>query len=231
MTRAPRWPLLLSVLVLTACGTASPAVRAWNAAEHLGACGARGADRCVIFACAGDTAECGFYGCEDMLPDEAVVGTEELSEQPGPLLASRGGVFVRAPFLPRHLRNRRMGLRGDAEPILVFAMYRTPEVVRPLPLPAGRFVKHHIFPQAAEFRPFFTAAGINIHDFTMPIPQHIHFRIHGGGPSGGQWNQAWRSFVQGRLGRRTPAEEIYKHAGVLIHRFDLMGRIEPYYSR
>ena len=230
MPRVPLCAMLLALLVLAGCGSSSPSVRARNAAEPGGSCEARDADRCVIFACAGDTNACGLYRCEDVLPEEEVVETEPL-EQPGSLLASRGGVFVRAPFLPRHLRNRRMGLRSDAEPILVFAMYRVPEVVRPLPLPAGRFVKHHIFPQAAEFRPFFTAAGINIHDFTMPIPQHIHLRIHGGGPSGGQWNQAWRAFVQARLGRRTSAEEIHKHAGELIYRFELMGRIEPYYSR
>lgn len=183
----------------------------------------------MVFACAGDTPECGLYGCEEVL-SEATVGTGQ-PEQRGVSLASSTGGFVRAPFLPRHLRNRRMGLRGNAEPILVFAMHRVPEVVRPPLLPAGRFVKHHIFPQAAEFQPFFTAAGINIHEFTMPIPQHIHFRIHGGGPNGGQWNQAWRSFIQARLGRRTTATDIHKHAGELIYRFELMGRIEPYYRR
>ncbi|HZI09948.1 MAG TPA: TIGR02269 family lipoprotein [Myxococcus sp.] len=217
------------MLVLAACGSSSPAVRAWNAATQVEPCEVGGADRCVVFACAGDTAECGLYGCEDVLPEEAV-GVGEPRHQ-GVLLASSSGGFARPPLLPRHLRNRRMGLRIHAEPVLVFAMHRVPEVVRPPLLPPGQFVKHHIFPQAAEFRPFFTAAGTNIHDYTMPIPRHLHLRIHGGGPSGGQWNEAWRSFIRARLGRRMTAEDIYKHAGELIYRFELMGHVEPYYSR
>lgn len=157
-------PVLLATLVLAACGTSSPSVRGWDAAPQAEPCEASDADRCVVFACAGDTAECGLYPCEDVLPEEALEAGEP--RHPGVLLASSGGGFVRPPLLPRHLRNRRMGLRSHAEPILVFALHRVPEVVRPPLLPPGRFVKHHVIPQAAEFRPFFTAAGINIHDFT-----------------------------------------------------------------
>ncbi len=47
---------------------------------------------------------------------------------------------------------------------------------------------------------------------------------------GGLWNQAWRDFM--RANRRATPEEIYKHAGELIHRFELIGGpIQSYHSR
>jgi len=61
------------------------------------------------------------------------------------------------------------------------------------------------------------------------IEETVHFRIHNGGPRGGRWNAAWRQFKDANP-RATP-EEIYRHAGELIYRFELIGPIVPYYSR
>lgn len=96
-------------------------------------------------------------------------------------------------------------------------------------LTPGRWEKHHIFPQANDLAEWFKINGVSIHDYTMPIPRELHRRIHGGA-RGGAWNDAWRQFkTQNQLA--TP-EEIYKHAGELIHRFELIGGpIQPYYSR
>ncbi|ATB50407.1 hypothetical protein MYMAC_006063 [Corallococcus macrosporus DSM 14697] len=97
-------------------------------------------------------------------------------------------------------------------------------------LTPGRWEKHHIFPQAEDLARWFERQGVKIHDYTMPIPRHVHQRIHRGGERGGDWNNAWREFKDANEGA-TPAE-IFRHAGELIHRFELMGGpIQPYYSR
>jgi uncharacterized lipoprotein (TIGR02269 family) len=77
--------------------------------------------------------------------------------------------------------------------------------VRPVfRLPPGRFVRHHLFPQAPDLALYFQRAGIKIHDFTMLIPEHVHRRIHGGGPRGGLWNEAWQQFVRANPGLHRP---------------------------
>jgi uncharacterized lipoprotein (TIGR02269 family) len=96
-------------------------------------------------------------------------------------------------------------------------------------LTPGRFEKHHIFPQAPDLASWFKDSGLRIHDYTMPIPRDLHRRIHAGGDRGGAWNNAWRDF---RKGNPTPTpEELHKHAGELIYRFQLLGGpVQPYYS-
>jgi uncharacterized lipoprotein (TIGR02269 family) len=97
-------------------------------------------------------------------------------------------------------------------------------------LTPGRWEKHHIFPQAQEFALWFKGQGVKSHDYTMPIPRDLHRRIHGNDGQGGPWNQAWREF-KARHPLAT-SEEIFKHAGELIYRFELMGGpIRPYHSR
>jgi uncharacterized lipoprotein (TIGR02269 family) len=97
-------------------------------------------------------------------------------------------------------------------------------------LSAGRWEKHHIFPQEEELRLWFELRGVKIHDYTMPIPRDLHLRIHSVGGRGGQWNEAWREFKKHHP--RAPPKEIFKHAGELIHRFQLIGGpIQPYYAK
>jgi hypothetical protein len=61
------------------------------------------------------------------------------------------------------------------------------------PLLEGRLVRHHLFPQEARLARWFGANGINIHDWTIIIPEHVHLRIQGllQGPwvsRGGRWS-------------------------------------------
>jgi uncharacterized lipoprotein (TIGR02269 family) len=90
-------------------------------------------------------------------------------------------------------------------------------------------VRHHIFPQASDLKIWFTRQGVKFHSFTLLIPEHIHRRIHSGGQRGGMWNEAWREFQDANP--NAPPEAIYRHAGELIYRFELMGPIVPYFSR
>lgn len=96
----------------------------------------------------------------------------------------------------------------------------------------GRFIKHHLFPQEPRLAAYFRAAGIDIHEFTMVIPEYIHRQIHSGkgmGP-GGAWNDAWRQFV--RANPRIPSRDVLmRHALELAFRFQLSGPVVPYNSR
>lgn len=124
-----------------------------------------------------------------------------------------------------------MKLPGGGEPVMVFPWHREPAPTPPLrQLPAGRFEKHHIFPQSQDLAEWFEQQGVRIHDYTLPIPREVHVRIHRGGDRGGAWNNAWRDFK--RANADATSEEIFKHAGELIYRFQLLGGpIQPYYSR
>ena len=175
-------------------------------------------ERSVVLLCA--ESECGFFLCRDV--------------EPARVVPARGNGVVAPSAAPGGAPRRWWGvwpwMRRGSEPVLTFRFYRhfDPKPPQLHLLPPGRYVRHHIFPQAQDLREWFQQQGVkNIHDFTMVIPEHIHHRIHGGGPSGGRWNEAWRTFMKRRP--RAPAEEIYRHAGELIFRFDLAGPIMPYH--
>ena len=91
----------------------------------------------------------------------------------------------------------------------------------------GRVVKHHLFPQAPEFREWFRASGIDIHQFTLVIPEHIHRQLHSGTGSGGLWNTAWREFKRNNPEIQRP-EVLFRKAFELAIRYDLSGPIVPY---
>jgi hypothetical protein len=80
------------------------------------------------------------------------------------------------------------------------------------------FPKHHIFPTALKHE--FSSRGINIDHHLIRLPLPVHQAIHHG-RSGGPWNQAWKEFFEGN--RNANAEDIYKYAGELFHRFGLPG--------
>jgi hypothetical protein len=67
--------------------------------------------------------------------------------------------------------------------------------------------RHHIFPQGAEFAPYWERAGIDIDQFCVPVSEREHLgQIHGPGSAalpaiadvkkGGLWNECWRQFFK-----------------------------------
>ena len=211
------WLSLLAASLLGCSTSPGPSLQqAWD--EAAVECDDPEEDRGVTLLCLGDA--CGFYRCEDMPSDV------ELARFPGarpPAAAPGSG--------PRRNWGGAGKLPGGA--VMVFPNWNgAPERIIPPShrLPPGRFEKHHIFPQEKLLREWVEAQGVNIHDYTMPIPYALHRRIHSVGVRGGQWNQAWHRFKDENPG--ASPSEIYKHAGELIYRFQLMGGpIQPYYSR
>jgi uncharacterized lipoprotein (TIGR02269 family) len=217
--RTPSRYWLLLVALLTACASSAPAVHEVSEPPEVVSSWEEGCEdeRTVILLCREDGEECGFFQCREVAPREEV------------LLASRGIGRVYIPGATRGWRGRSIGWPGNTQPVLTFRFNRHFDPKPPqLVLPPGRWVRHHIFSQ--EFREWFRERGItNIHAYTLVIPEHVHLRIHGSGPSGGLWNEAWREFKRARP-TASPAE-IYQHAGALIFRFELTGPLVPYYRR
>ncbi|NMO20507.1 TIGR02269 family lipoprotein [Pyxidicoccus fallax] len=210
------WFSLVALTWLGCATTTPPLQEAWTEAQPE--CDSPHEDQCVTLLCLGDA--CGFYRCEDML------GDVELARFPGarpPAAAPGSG--------PRRNWGGAGKLPGGA--VMVFPNWNgAPERIIPpsRQLTAGRWEKHHLFPQEPTLKEWFTDRGVRIHDYTMPIPRHLHQRIHGPEGRGGAWNQAWRDFKEARP-FATP-EQIYRHAGELIYRFQLIGGpVQPYYSR
>lgn len=211
-------PLLLALWSGCSPTTKTPLHRGAHAAED--ACSASHEDRCVSLLCEGDA--CGFYPCEDIL------GEVELARFPPARPPAAAAAPGRGP--------RRIGGSGHQLPrgaVMVFPHWNggSPQVTPPSHrLTPGRWEKHHIFPQAEDLARWFEGQGVKIHNYTMPIPRDVHRRIHGPNANGGAWNKAWREFRD--RNRNASAEEIFKYAGELIHRFELIGGpIQPYYSR
>lgn len=210
------WLSLLAVSWL-ACATAGPPP---SLAEAEVECHTPEEDRCVSLLCLGDA--CGFYPCEEA-PGEITLALFPPARPPAAAAAPGSG--------PRRNLGGAQQLPQGA--ILVFPNWNGgPKRLIPPShqLTPGQWEKHHIFPQAKKLALWFEMQGVKIHHYTMPIPRDLHRRIHGNDGRGGPWNAAWREFKD-QYPRATP-EQIYKHAGELIHRFQLIGGpIQPYYSR
>ncbi len=226
MTTPPLRPWALCVLVLSACVTSSPALHAWEGAgqDTEATCETPGTDRCVVLACEGAQEACGVFRCEDVEP--APVAQAPLLH--GAQLAQRGPYF-RPPFrTPGHSRNwRNTGLRPGAQPLMSFHFRYRQGYLPAFPRLEGKLVKHHVFPQQKDIARWLKWQGINIHQYTMVIPEHVHLRIHSG-QQGGPWNQAWRDFMYANRGRKGPTDELLRKAFELSYRFDIVGPIIPY---
>jgi uncharacterized lipoprotein (TIGR02269 family) len=211
----------LSLLTLSwlGCSTMAPPMQQARDEAAEAECAAPHEDQCVTLLCLGDT--CGFYRCEDM-PGEIELALFPPGRPPAAAAPGTG---------PR--RNWGGAQQFPKGALMVFPNWNgAPERVIPPShqLTAGRWEKHHIFPQETRLAEWFKGQGVNIHGYTLPIPRDLHRRIHGNDGSGGPWNRAWRDFKE-RNEHASP-EEIFKHAGELIYRFQLLGGpIQPYYSR
>ncbi|WP_414641280.1 TIGR02269 family lipoprotein [Archangium sp.] len=219
--RTPSRLWLVLFGLLAGCATTSPTVPEADNPPEVADSWEEGCEdeRNLVLLCREDGDECGFFRCREVAPNEV-------------LLASRGsGSFYipgGSPSAPRRWRNRPFSWPRSSEPVLTFRFNRHFDPKPPqFILPPGRWVHHHVFPQAPALRAWFHQQGVpNIHQFTLLIPEHVHIRIHSGGASGGMWNQAWRDFIDARPDA-TP-QDIYRHAGELIFRFQLTGPIVPY---
>nr|WP_239014592.1 TIGR02269 family lipoprotein [Archangium violaceum] len=182
------------------------------------ACEAPSDDPCVVLAC--DEGECGAFSCEDADPESvahaALAHGAELARYRPPM---------RSPGTQRNWR--RAGLREDARPRLTFHFRYRHGFLPAFPRLEGRLLKHHLFPQAQELRTWFRDNGIDVHAWTMAIPEQVHLRIHRGA-SGGPWNEAWRQFMHANARRRVPPEEMLRKAFELAYRFDIVGLLVPY---
>uniref|UniRef100_UPI00358DC04B SitA6 family polymorphic toxin lipoprotein n=1 Tax=Stigmatella ashevillensis TaxID=2995309 RepID=UPI00358DC04B len=92
-----------------------------------------------------------------------------------------------------------------------------------------RLIKHHLFPQEARLAVWFRANGINIHEWTMLIPEQVHLRVHKGA-RGGLWNEAWRQYYEANSARSVSREELLSKAFELALRYDIAGPIHSYYA-
>ncbi len=217
---------LLLATLLFGCGASSPATRAWTDAgwADVSECEEPSADRCVVLACDGEEGTCAVFSCEDVDPE--AVTHAPLAH--GAELA-RGGAYRPPMRSPGTSRNwRRTGIREGARPRMTFHFRYREGFLPAFPILEGKLVKHHLFPQAADLARWFKARGINIHDWTIVIPERVHLRIHSDGVRGGLWNQAWREYRDANLHRQVTREELLAKAFELAYRFDIVGPVLPY---
>lgn len=214
--------LVLAVAILSGCSPTSTAiaVHAWgNTGWDNTECDESSADQCVVLAC--EQGECGIFNCEDVEP-----GSVALMDREHDVELARG---FRPPFRnPGPHRNwRRAGLREDARPRMTFHFEYRQGFLPAFPRLEGKLVRHHLFPQARDLAEWFRSKGINIHEWTMIVPEQHHLRVHRGA-RGGLWNEAWRQFRDASADREVPREELLAKAFELALRYDLAGPITSY---
>jgi uncharacterized lipoprotein (TIGR02269 family) len=216
--------LSIVALLLSGCGTTSSNLREGEETEWDGAsaCEDPDADACIVFACDSEEGLCGVFACEDVAPG-TVLGSSAAPRAEWVV----GGAY-RPPMRGPVFRNwRNLGLRQRARPRMTFHFSYRFGYLPAFPRYEGRVVKHHLFPQAREFREWFMRAGINVHDWTMLIPESVHRQIHSGTGSGGLWNTAWRTYMEAN--RDPPGRDVMiRHALELAFRYHMVGPLVPY---
>jgi uncharacterized lipoprotein (TIGR02269 family) len=229
------WSILLIWLWVLGAGCASPgaAVREEEEVESSGAEWVDGEPiceehiECVSLLCEGGF--CWGVRCEE---------DEETPETTGMVVRTRGTLAppVGAGNNTRRYWGSAQGLPAPRLPVFVIPWRHhdrqpllhpsTAAAIRRHAEGPGRLVRHHLFPQA--FKAWFKSKGINIHRETMLLEDHVHKDIHRG-PNGGPWNDAWWQFIVTH--DDATKEDIWRHAGELLHRFNINGPILPYYGR
>lgn len=175
--------------------------------------------------CTGE--QCGLYRCQDVKEHLTV----------GRVVLARGGA-VALPN-PQAGAQRNWGsaqeLPWDTRPVFIIPWnYKPPLLPSQQELLAKQAAerrkpheRHHIFPQA--FRRWFTAQGINIDEYLIPLEVEKHRSIHRGA-NGGPWNAAWEKFIKANAAG-APKEKIYQYAGQLIYEFELFGPVVPLWKQ
>ncbi|GHG64836.1 hypothetical protein GCM10012319_05570 [Comamonas sp. KCTC 72670] len=173
---------------------------------------------CVVLACEGG--DCALFDCGDVVVD----GRASMGFTPVLANVYRPPARGAPPF--RQWRN--LGVRAGARPRMTFHFRYREGFVPALPRGPGKLVHHHLFPQQPELARWFRSHGVDIHKFTILIPEHIHRQLHSGKGRGGMWNQAWRDYRDRTQGRALTSEELHRKAVELIFRFELTGPVVPY---
>jgi hypothetical protein len=92
----------------------------------------------------------------------------------------------------------------------------------------GKVHKHHVFPQ--QFVDWFKEKGINIHQYTVRLPQRDYLKgVHGkgNGLSPGEWNRRWEQFIKANDG--VDREAIFSFMNDLRKQFGIDHLpLEPY---
>jgi uncharacterized lipoprotein (TIGR02269 family) len=195
-------------------------------------------DGTLVVLC--DERQCGVYRCREAV-ERLTVGKVVLARQLAPSMPNPGAGSTRpgTPSLPspgpgvERYRGSAQGLPQDLRPVFIIPwgpksqpellpsqkqLLAEAEVYRNKPHEG-----HHIYPRA--FREWFSAQGIDIDEYILPLEVSEHRRIHRGS-KGGLWNEAWRKFI---IAHPTASpEEIHRHAGQLIYEFRLFGPILSY---
>ena len=186
-----KWVALFSVL-LSACVTSAPAVHEdGDTRDAVSSWEEARADlSCVVPLC--DEAGCAVWRCHELVEVD-----------PHPVLLALAHGTLRPPPNPTRWWARPLAAPGGTEPVfeIPWHNWRTRELsqrrlyLNQCLIPREPFEKHHIFPQQPELARWFKIKGIDIHAFTIRLPRSFHQWLHSGGPEGGQWNEAWRQFM------------------------------------
>ncbi|AKJ06921.1 putative lipoprotein (TIGR02269 family) [Archangium gephyra] len=253
----PEKGLVLLVLLLTACAASAPAVQEDESIETVSSswAEARVDPTCVVPLCDGE--RCAIWRCQDVAEEEEEkappiilargnlpVARPPMVFRPVPGLRpptdSNVSTELRSPLAdtPERWWGHPVAAPTYADPVfeIPWHNWKTRDRFVPKQLrhwmcsipPREPYEKHHIFPQRKTLAKWLTDKGIDIHAFTIRLPRSFHQWLHSGGPQGGQWNEAWRQFIDEN--RYTASvEDIWRFAGELMLRFGVNGPLIPYY--
>ncbi|QRN96905.1 TIGR02269 family lipoprotein [Archangium violaceum] len=216
--------LALLCTLLSACVTSPGPVHESDEAPEAVASWeeARADPSCVVPRC--DEERCALWRCQDLVEVDS-----------HPVVLVRGAVGLRPPLVgnPNRWWGRTLAAPTSVEPVFEIPWHnwktrdQRAQPKHPLScmLPPEPLEKHHLFPQQDRLAAWFKVKRIDIHAFTIRLPQGFHRWLHSGGPEGGQWNEAWRQFQRENPGAST--ERIWQFAFELMERFRVNGPLVP----